>query len=178
MKSLTLRLTIALAVASFVPAAPAVAQTAVTDPAAMVGKPVVDQVGKPVGQVIGAQGNLLFVKTDKHETSLPTSSFTLMGGKLYIAFTQAQLNAEIEKGLAQVAASLAPGAPVKGTAGSVVGTIEAIDPEFATIKLASGQSIKVPRSGIAGSTNGAVIGMTQAQLEAAVAKAAAPATSN
>lgn len=147
-------------------------QSAVTDSAGMVGRPVVDPTGKPVGQVIGARQGLLFVKTDKHETSLPLSSFTLMGGKLYIALTQAQLNAEVEKSLALIAQALVPGASVKGSAGNVLGTIEAIDAEFATIKLTTGQTVRIPRSGIAGTPNGAVIGMTAAELDAAVAATA------
>lgn len=138
----------------------------------MVGKTVLDPKGGTVGQVIGARDGLLFVKTDRHETSLPTSSFTFQQGKLYIAFTQAELNAEVEKTLARIAQSLAPGAPVKGSGGVVIGTIEAIDAEFATIKLPSGQSIRIPRSGIAGTPDGAVIGMTAAQLEAAVSGSA------
>lgn len=151
---------------------PALAQAAAIDSPAMVGKTVLDPRGGVVGQVTGARDGLLFVKTDRHETSLPTSSFTFQQGKLYIAFTQAQLNAEVEKTLATIAQSLAPGAAVKGSGGTVIGAIESIDAEFATIKLPSGQSIRIPRSGIAGTPGGAVIGMTAAQLEAAVAGSA------
>lgn len=152
--------------------APVHAQSAVTDGAAMVGKPVVDAKGAPVGQVVGARQGLLFVKTDKQETSLPLSSFTFMGGKLYIALTQAQLNAEVEKSLALMSQALAPGATVKGSAGNVLGAIEAIDTEFATIRLTGGQTIRIPRSSIAATPGGAVIGMTAAELEAAVAATA------
>ena len=37
------------------------------------------------------------IKTDKHEALLPKASFTVDGGKLLFAMTQAQLNAEIEE---------------------------------------------------------------------------------
>ena len=60
----------------------------------------------------------------------------------------------IEKDKAAAEASLAVGAPVKDSAGASVGTIEAIDAEFVTIKLASGKSVRLPRNGIAGSANG------------------------
>ncbi len=80
--------------------------------------------------------------------------------------SQAELNAAIEKENAAAEASLAVGAPVKDSAGASAGTIEAIDAEFVTLKLASGKSIRIPRTGIAGSANGAVIGLAAADLEA------------
>ena len=63
-------------------------------------------------------------------------------------------------------ASLAVGAPVKGTGGAAIGTIESIDAEFVTLKLTSGKSVRIPRSGIAGSAQGAVVGLTVADLQA------------
>jgi len=57
------------------------------------------------------------------------------------------------------------GAEVKDSAGASAGTIEAIDAEFVTIKLASGKSVRIPRNGIVGSANGAVIGLLVADLE-------------
>jgi hypothetical protein len=80
--------------------------------------------------------------------------------------TQAELNAAVEKDQAAAEASLAVGAPVKDSAGASAGTIEAIDAEFVTLKLASGKSVRLPRNGIAGSSNGAVIGLAAADLEA------------
>ena len=62
-------------------------------------------------------------------------------------------------------ASLAIGSPVKGTGGADIGTIESIDTEFVTLKLTSGKSVRIPRSGIAGSAQGAVVGLTVADLE-------------
>jgi hypothetical protein len=89
------RLLGALAVASIAPAFPVAAQAPAFDPVAMVGKTVLDPSGKPVGQVTGQRDGLLFIKTDRHETSLPISSFTFQQKKLYIAFTQTELNAEV-----------------------------------------------------------------------------------
>jgi hypothetical protein len=79
--------------------------------------------------------------------------------------SQAELNAAVEKDQAASEASLAVGAPVKDSAGAAAGTIESIDAEFVTIKLASGKSVRIPRNGIAGSANGAVIGLAVADLE-------------
>lgn len=175
MKNLTLvRLLGALAVASFAQSTPAAAQTAAFDPATMVGKMVLDPAGKPVGQVIGQRDGSLFIKTDRHETSLPVSSFTYQQKKLYIAFTQAELNAEVDKTVALINGSLTPGANVKGSGGNVVGKIHSLDAQYVAIDLTSGQTIRVPRNSIAGTPNGAVIGMTLEQLQAALGNAPQP----
>ena len=156
---------IALApLAAALPAIPAVAQTA--DVA--VGMPVADVGGGAVGTVIGIKGDVLTVKTDKYEMALPRNSFTPNNGKLLFGMTQAALNAAYEKSRAEAEAQLVAGAVVKGAAGTRVGTIDAIDAQFATIKLESGKLVRIPRSGVAGSPDGAVIGMTAAQLEAQV----------
>ena len=169
MKHLALvRLLGALAVASFASTLPATAQTAAFDPTVMVGKTVFDPTGKPVGQVSGQRDGLLFIKTDRHETSLPIASFTFQQKKLYIAFTQAELNAEVDKTVALINGSLTPGANVKGSAGTVIGRIHSLDAQYVAIDLTSGQTIRVPRNSIAGTPNGAVIGMTLEQLQAAL----------
>jgi preprotein translocase subunit YajC len=176
MKHLTrFRILGALAVASLVPILPAAAQNAAFNPSAMVGKTVLDPAGKPVGQVTGQREGLLFVKTDRHETSLPTSSFTFQQNKLYIAFTQAELNAEVDKTVALVNASLTPGAAVKGSGGNVIGKIHSLDAQYVAIDLTNGQTIRIPRNSIAGTAKGAVIGMTQEQLEAALSHPQQPA---
>jgi len=150
------------------PLAPVVAQA---NPAASVGMQVVDAKGGAVGTVTGVTGDLIVVKTDRHEISLPTASFTADQGKLLFGMTQAELNALTDKSLAAAAAALVPGATVKGSGGATVGTIDAIDTEFATIKLTSGKLVRIPRTGLGASAEGAVIGMTAAQLEAQVAPA-------
>jgi preprotein translocase subunit YajC len=127
---------------------------------------VVDPKGAAVGTVSGVTGDLVVVKTDRHEVSLPKSSFTLDQGKLLFGMTQAELNAASEKSIADAAAALVAGATVKGSGGESVGTIDSIDAEFATIKLTSGKQVRVPRSGLGVSAEGPVIGMSAAQLEA------------
>jgi preprotein translocase subunit YajC len=159
-----MRLLAAFASISLALANPAVAQA---DPFA-VGTQVVDANGGAVGTVTAVNGDVVTVKTDKLEANLPKASFAPNEGKLLIGNTQAELNALIEKEKAAADAALAVGAPVKDSAGASVGTIEAIDAEFVTLKLASGKSVRLPRTGIAGSANGAVIGTTLAELEASV----------
>ena len=158
-----------IAVASLtaaVPMAPSLAQS--------VGQSVVDTTGAPVGTVVSVDGANVIVKTDKHQVTLPKTSFTPNEGKLLFGMTQAQLNAEIEKTQAEAAKAVAVGATVKGSAGTPVGTIDALDAEFVTLKLQSGSLIRLPLNAVAGTPNGdVVIGLTAEELEAQVAPAAA-----
>ena len=156
-----MRLFIVLASASLALAGPVLAQAG----GFTVGAQVLDSSGNPVGTVTGINGDVVTVKTDKVEANLGKASFALQDGKLFVGLTQAELNAAVETDKAAAEASLAVGAEVKDSAGASAGTIEAIDAEFATIKLASGKSVRIPRAGIAGSANGAVIGLTVADLE-------------
>ena len=132
------------------------------------GAQIKDTKGGEVGTVVRADGQFVVLKTDKHEVQLPRASFTPHEGAFLIAMTRDELNAEVEKTLAQADKKMAVGASVTGSQGSPVGTIEAIDDEHVTLKLTSGKLVKVPKSGVAPGPNGAVIGMTAAELEAAV----------
>ena len=147
------------------PLAPAFAQT---DTAFAIGTQVTDAQGGAVGTVTAVNGDVVTVKTDRLEANLSKSSFTANEGKLLVGLTQAELNAAVEKDKAAADASLAVGAEVKGTGGATLGTIDAIDSEYVTIKLASGNKVRIPRAGIVGSATGAVVGLTAEQLEAQV----------
>ena len=141
-----------------------------------VGMQVTDVNGGRVGTVTGLQGENVMIRTDRHDALLPKTSFTPAEGKLLFAMTAAELNAEIDKSLAAADAAVVAGATVKGSAGTAVGTLEEVDAETATIKLASGKSIRVPRSGVRGDPDGSVlIGLTAEQLEAQVETAGADA---
>ena len=142
------------------PLAPSFAQDA--------GTQVVDTSGGAVGTVVRVEGANVVIKTNQHEVALPKTSFTAHEGKLLFGMTQAQLNAEVEKSKAEAAKSIAPGATVKGSAGAVVGTIDAVDDETITIKLASGSLVRVPRSGVAAGNGEVVIGLTADELQAQV----------
>ena len=152
---------IALAAASL--AAPATAQS--------VGMQVVDTAGRPVGSVIAIKGDLLTIKTDRHEVALAKDSFTPHQGKLLFGMTQAELNAATDQSLAEAAAMVQPGAVVKGAAGTPVGTIDSIDAETVTVKLEGGALLRLPRSGIGPGPDGPVIGFTAEQLQAQVTAA-------
>jgi preprotein translocase subunit YajC len=141
------------------------------------GMQVVDPSGGAVGTVTAVKGDNLILKTDKHEVQLPLASFTADQGNLLFGMTAAQLNAETEKAMAAAAAAVAVGAQVYGSEGTLVGQIEAIDTEYVTIKLTSGTSVRLPRAGVGGSANGAVLGITAEQLADLAAQAAGPAES-
>ena len=143
-----------------------------TAAAQSVGMQVVDTSGGLVGTVTALNGQTVTVKTDKHEVAMPRASFTLDKGKLLFAMTQAQLNAEIDKTQAAAAAAVVPGTTVKGSAGTVVGTIDAVDTETITVKLQSGTLLRVPRSGIAAGNGEVTVGLTAAEIQAQASPAA------
>lgn len=141
------------------------------------GMQVVDPSGGAVGIVAGVKMDSLILKTGTQEVQLPLSSFTANQGKLLFGMTAAQLQAA----MAAARASVAAGANVYGSDGTLAGTIASIDDNLVSIKLASGASVRVPRNGVSGSTKGASLGITTAKLnelatQAASADAAKPAT--
>ncbi|HET6941731.1 MAG TPA: hypothetical protein VFH89_06185 [Sphingomicrobium sp.] len=160
---LVLRSIAVLSLTVAAPMAPSLAQTA--------GQQVVDTAGAAVGTVVRVDGGNVIVKTDKHEVALSKASFTPNEGKLLFGMTQAQLNAEIEKSQAEAAKSIAAGATVKGSDGAVAGTIDAVDADTVTVKLASGALVRVPRSGVAAGNGEVVVGLTAAELQAQAAPA-------
>ncbi|HYI05929.1 MAG TPA: hypothetical protein VD858_13635, partial [Reyranella sp.] len=119
-------------------AAPVAAQA----PAASIsaGMTVKDTAGGVVGTVAGVDGQYLTVKTDRNEVRLPVTSFTPVDGALLFGMTRDQLNAEVDKAKAAADAKVVVGAAVTGAGGASVGTIEALDGEFVTLKLTSGAS--------------------------------------
>ena len=161
---LVLRSIAVLSLTVAAPLAPSIAQNP--------GTQVVDTAGGAVGTVVRVDGANVIIKTDKHEVALPKTSFTAHEGKLLFGMTQAQLNADVEKSLAAAAAAIVPGAIVKGTGGAILGTIDSVDTEFVTLKLQSGELVRVPRSGVSGRANGeVVVGLTAEELKGQAAPA-------
>jgi hypothetical protein len=64
------------------------------------------------------------------------------------------------------------GATVYGAAGAPVGTIKAMDSQYVTLATAKGE-VKLPAAGVGPGLKGPVIGLTAAQLDAAVTQAQA-----
>jgi preprotein translocase subunit YajC len=149
-------------------AAALTAQPAFAQQAGMaVGAKVSDANGGEVGSISKADGQFVVLKTDKHEVRLPVTSFTAHDGGFLFGMTRDQLNAEVEKTLASANSKIVTGASVTGSQGGNVGIIDAIDDRFVTVKLSSGKLVRLPRAAVAAGPDGAVIGMTVAELEAA-----------
>lgn len=130
------------------------------------GMSVVDPAGNAVGTITAVNGANVVLKTDKHEVTLPATSFTADQGKLLFGMTAEQVNAAAEQAAAQAAAAIAPGAQVFGQGGALAGTIDSIDDQYVTIKLASGNLVRVPKNGVASNGQKVVVGASVAQLEA------------
>jgi preprotein translocase subunit YajC len=152
-------------------AAPAQQAAPAASAAFSAGAKVTDTAGGEVGTILREDGAFVILKTDKHEVRLPKTSFTAANGGFVMAMTRAEVNAAVEEALAEADKRIAPGATVSGSGGVTVGTIEAVEGEFVTLKLSSGKLVRLPRTGVAPGPNGAVIGMTAAELEAAAAQA-------
>lgn len=162
-----------LAAAAFVAAAslaPAASAQAPISP----GMQVVDPAGNPVGAVTAVQGGNLVVKTDRHEVQLPATSFTPNEGKLLFGMTRDQLNAATDQALAAANATIAVGAEVRGTGGEAAGTIDAIDTETVTLKLTSGELVRLPRKAVAGTPDGPVLGVSAEELKQMAQQAQQP----
>lgn len=125
------------------------------------GAQVVDLAGNPVGTVQSVRGTELILKTDRHEVRLPVQSFTPDRGKLVFGMTRDALNRATD---AMLAKAFLPGAEVHGKNGALAGHIEAIDEQFVTVELQSGGSIRLPRESVGPGSNGAVLGITVAEL--------------
>ena len=156
--------------ASAVTAQPAFAQAAQASIAA--GAKVSDTKGGEVGTITKVDGQYVLLKTDKHEARLPVTSFTAHKDGFLIAMTRDELNAAVEQTLAKANEKIVAGATVYGSQGGTVGTIEALDADYVTVKLTSGKSVRLPRGSVGPGPNGALIGMTVAELEAAAGGAA------
>lgn len=135
------------------------------------GMTVKDSAGGVVGTVARTDSANITVRTGKHDIPVPGASFTLDGKVLLFGLTQAQLDAQYEQSVAQAQAALQAGLPVKGAGGEVVGTIAAIDDEQVTIEVAGGTKVVLARTAIAGSPDGAVIGLTAEQLTSSLTEA-------
>lgn len=156
---------------------PALAQQAGVQP----GMQVVDTAGNAVGVIESLKGPNVVLKTDKHEVQLPAGSFTPSNGKLLFGMTQAQVDAAAEQATAQAQAAIAPGAQVYGQGGALAGTIASVDDQYVTIKLTTGDLVRVPKTGVAAANGRVIVGATAAQLKAGAGQASAstqPAASN
>lgn len=134
------------------------------------GASVKDPQGGEVGTIASVSDAGVVVKTDKHEIGLPAASFAKADGGYIISMTQAQLNAAYEQATAKAAETVKVGAIVKGKEGADAGTITELDDQFVTLQVAGSESkVRLPRSAVAATPEGPVIGLTADELKAQVA---------
>lgn len=169
----------AIAVAAF--AIPAAAHAADAAAKVAVGATVSDTSGNPVGTIEQVSGDLAVLSTGANKVSLPLSSFGAGAKGPVIAMTRAEVDAAASGAAAAAKADLmtqlSKGTAVTDPAGAKVGTVEAVEGEFATIATANSK-VRLPLSAFAKGENGPVIAMTAAELDAAAKSAAAPTGNN
>lgn len=135
------------------------------------GAKVNDTAGGAVGTITSVDGEFVILKTDKHEVRLPKSSFTSVEDGFIMAMTQAQVNAAVEQSLAKADNLVTVGAMVRDTSGGFVGSIQKVEGELATVKLAGNSLVQLPVSAFGSGPSGPVIAMTAAELQTQVAAA-------
>lgn len=135
-----------------------------------IGMPVVDATGGAVGTVTAIAPDGVSVKTDKHMAVIPRSGVIVNKDKAVIGMTRVELNTQIEKAIAAAPKlELVVGGTVKGSAGTSIGTLDAVSADSVTIKLTDGKLIAIPRTSIAAvAGGGGQIALTAAQLDAMV----------
>ena len=159
------------------PSTPAQAAAAATP---TVGATIYDSAGVSVGTIDQVTPQAVVVSVDAAKVSLPPASIGSGPKGLTIALTRAQVVAAAQQAQAgaqqQLKAQLTPGATVRGAGGASVGTVKSADAQFVTLTTAKGD-VQLPMSGFGMGPNGPVIGMTAAQLDAAVTQAGGTAAS-
>lgn len=135
----------------------------------VVGATVSDTQGGPVGTIASISGGNATIDTGTVKAAVPVTSFAQRPSGLVLGMTKAQLEAAVAQAKPT---DIAVGTQVVGPQGGSVGTVAEVNDTLVTLQMPSGK-VQLPKNAFAQNASGAlVIGMTQAQLEAA-AKAAA-----
>jgi len=144
------------------------------------GTSVTDSTGAAVGTVTSVSAGIAVVDTGAVKASIPVSSFGKSDKGLVLGMSKAQLEAaargaQAAPGVpAQAQAELKPGTAVLDATGGSVGTIASVDADTVTVATPNVKA-RLPKSSLALGPKGAVISMTQAQLEAAARGSKPPA---
>ena len=163
-----------------VPAA-AMAQTAPSKAPASavptVGATVLDSAGTPIGTISSITPQAIVLDMDGTKIAVPPTSIGSTPKGFAMAMTKAALQAAQAQQQAQAKAALqsrlVPGISVSGINGATIGTIKAADASLITLTTDKGE-VKLPVNGFTMSQSGQVmVGMTEAQFDAAVSGAAA-----
>lgn len=150
------------------PAAPAAAAAAAAPTA---GATIYDAQGAVVGTIASVDGTNAIVDTGTVKAAVPLASFGTSPKGPTLGMTKAELDAAAGQSQAQAAAAfkeqLAAGTSVYGSAGALLGTIKAVDAQLVTLTTPKGDA-KLPIGSFGPGPKGVTIGMTAAQLAAAM----------
>ena len=151
--------------------APAAGATATATANVTTGATVYDTAGGVVGTIASTDGTNAVIDTGTVKAAVPVTSLGAGTNGPVLAMTKAQLDAAAGQQQAQASADFAsklvPGAAVYGTGGAQLGTIKSVDASGVTITTSAGEA-KLPTNGFGPGPQGVTIGMTQAQLTAAI----------
>lgn len=150
--------------------APATATVSVTT-----GATVYDTSGGIVGTVASTDGTNAVIDTGTNKAAVPLTSLGKGAKGPVLAMTKAQLDAaagaQQQQASAAFRSQLVTGASVYGAGGTKLGTIKAVDASNVTLTTGQGDA-KLPIAGFGPGPQGVTIGMTAAQLSAAMGGAA------
>ena len=143
----------------------------VTGTAPAPGAVVYDMQGGTVGTIASVDGTNAVVDTGTVKAAIPLASLGTSPKGPTLAMTKAQLEAAASQTAAEASANfqskLTVGAAVFGSGGTQLGTIKASDAQFVTITTAKGDA-KLPIGSFGPGPKGVTIGMTAAELDAAM----------
>lgn len=151
------------------PAAPAAAA------APAVGATVTGKDNQPAGVIAQITAQAVVIDTGTNKVPVPPASIGSSPKGPTIQMTKAELDAAYAQAAQQAQANiqLTPGTMVHGLNDVMLGTIKTADAEFVTVTTPKGE-VKLPRTGFApGPDNSVRVGVTAAQLDAAISGAAA-----
>ncbi len=155
----------------------AFAQTTPAPAVTAVGVTVYDTAGGVVGTVSSVTPDAVVISTGAHDVAVPPASLGSGAKGPTMAMTKVQLDAAFvqqqDQAAAAMKAQLVAGSAVFGSDGATqVGTIKTADAQYVTLTTTKGGEAKLPITGFSSGPKGLVIGMTAAQLDAAIGGAA------
>ena len=129
------------------------------------GATVSDPQGGEVGTIVSVEGDVVVLRTDRHEVRLPATALRATETGAVAGVTRDQLNAQVDQALAAAQQAFVVGAVVRDPAGATVGPVQEITADTVTVQF-RGQPIRLPRASLAPAEGGLVIGASVADLEA------------
>lgn len=136
-----------------------------------VGATVYDSAGAVLGTIKQVTPQAVVVDVGGTPAALPPASIGSGPRGLQVAITRAEVEAQTKQAQGQaLQQQLTAGAQVRGAAGATIGTVKSVDGTNVTVTTPKGD-VLLPVSGFAAGPNGPVVGLTQAQLDAAITAA-------